>query len=89
MKFFLENEKVDEEKKCEDSNKRHPKRPKKSFHDYMRQYFEERPYPDVTFKVQNENIKAHRGIISARSPFFYELLTQSNEKKCDFLLKNS
>ncbi len=39
----------------------------------MRQYFEERPFPDVTFKVQGEEISAHRGILSVRCPFFQEL----------------
>jgi len=66
----LENEKRTQEKKSSDSQKKNGEKPKKSYQDYMRQYFGERPYPDVTFKVQNEDIKAHRGILSARSPFF-------------------
>jgi len=55
----------------------HEVRHKKSFPEAMREYFVERPYPDVTFKVQDENIKAHRGILSVRSPFFHELFTNS------------
>ncbi len=50
---------------------------KKSYPEAIREYFEERPYADVTFKVQGEDIKAHRGILSVRSPFFYDLFTNS------------
>ena len=50
----------------------HKVRPR-DFKGHMRQYFEERPYPDVKFKVQGEVISAHRGILSVRCPFFGEL----------------
>jgi len=45
----------------------------KNFKGHMRQYFEERPFPDVTFKVQGEEVSANKGIISVRCPFFGEL----------------
>jgi len=41
----------------------------------MREYFEERPYPDIVFKVQGEEVSAHKGILSVRSRFFHELFT--------------
>jgi len=47
--------------------------PPKNFKGHMRQYFEERPFPDVTFKVQREEVSAHKGILSVRCPFFQEL----------------
>ncbi len=48
-----------------------------SFKDHIRQYFDERPLPDIAFKVQNELITAHRGILSVRSKYFYELFTSN------------
>ena len=46
-----------------------------SFKDHIRQYFVERPHPDITFKVQDQEITAHKGILSVRSKYFYELFT--------------
>jgi len=43
----------------------------------MRQYFEEKPFPDVTFKVQGEEVSAHRRILSVRCPFFGELFGEA------------
>jgi len=50
-----------------------------SFKDHIRQYFVERPLPDIAFKVQDELITAHRGILSVRSRFFLELFTSIEE----------
>ncbi len=44
-----------------------------NFKGHMRQYFEEKPFPDVRCKVQGEEISAHRGILSVRCSFFQEL----------------
>jgi len=48
---------------------------KRSFKEQIRQLFEERPFPDVVFKVQGQNISAHRSFIATRSPFFLQLLS--------------
>ena len=49
------------------------KRKEASFKDHIRQYFDERPHPDIMFKVQGEEVSAHKGILSVRSRFFHEL----------------
>lgn len=51
------------------AKKIHPK----NFRGRMRQYFEEKPFPDVVFKVQGEEVSANKGILSVRCPFFQEL----------------
>ena len=43
----------------------------------MREYFDERPHPDIMFKVQGEEVSAHKGILSVRSRYFYTLFTSS------------
>ena len=45
----------------------------KNFKGQMRQYFEEKPFPDVIFCVQGEEVSAHRGILSVGCPYFGEL----------------
>ncbi len=57
-----------------------------NFKGHMRQYFEERPFPDVTFKVQGEEISAHRGILSVRCPFFGDLFGAA--ESIDLLMLN-
>jgi len=49
--------------------------------DPKREYFEERPNPDVTFKVKGQDIPAHRSIISERCPFLGELLTTKEKSE--------
>jgi len=56
-----------------------------NFKDHMRQYFEERPFPDVRFKVQGEEISAHRGILSVRCSLFQELFAAES---IDLLMLN-
>lgn len=58
-----------------------------NFKGHMRQYFEEKPFPDVTFKVQEEEISAHRGILSVRCPFFGELFGAESTHLCDSFIK--
>jgi len=57
----------------------------KNFKGHMRQYFEERPFPDVTFRVQGEEISANKGILSVRCPFFQELF---EAEKSTYILLN-
>jgi len=51
------------------------RRKEANFKEHIRQYFDERPHPDIAFKVQDELITAHRGILSVRSRYFNELFT--------------
>jgi len=36
----------------------------------MRRFFEEMPFPDIIFKVQGEDIPAHKGFLAVKSSYF-------------------
>ena len=41
----------------------------------MRRFFEERPYPDITFKVQGQDIGAHKGFIIIKCSYFNKMFS--------------
>jgi len=38
-------------------------------------FFKEKPFSDVTFKVQGQDIPAHKGFLAARCPYFKKVFT--------------
>jgi len=41
----------------------------------MRKYFEERPFPDITFKVQGQDIGAHKGFLTVKCSYFEKMFS--------------
>jgi len=41
----------------------------------LRIFFKEKPFADVTFKIQGKEIPAHKGFLAARCPYFKKMFT--------------
>ncbi len=52
----------------------------------MRKHFQEKPFADITFKVQGTDIKAHKGFIAIRCPYFQRMFS-SNFFEKKFVVK--
>lgn len=60
--------------------KQEPKEPSSSnLKKDLKKFFVERPYPDITFSVQDQEIPAHRGFLVTRCPHFGKLFENKDE----------
>jgi len=48
---------------------------KQSLASQMRRFFEERPFPDIIFKVQGQDIPAHKGFLTVKCSYFHKMFT--------------
>jgi len=46
-----------------------------TYEEQQRRHFEERLFPDITFKVQGTDIKAHKGFLAIRCPYFHRMFS--------------
>jgi len=46
-----------------------------TYEEQQRRHFEERLFPDIVFKVQGTEIKAHKGFLAIRCPYFHRVFT--------------
>jgi len=46
-----------------------------TYQETIRRQFEEKPFADIVFKVQGTPIKAHKGLISTRCPYFQRMFS--------------
>ena len=46
-----------------------------TYEEQMRRHFQEKPFADITFKVQGTDIKAHKGFIAIRCPYFQRMFS--------------
>lgn len=57
-----------------------------SMENSFRDLFLNKAYADITFKVESQYIKAHKGIIASRSPVLHHMLTSNTTKRVVVLM---